>query len=92
MKEMIMNMMYIPNMNENIVHINSIHNMNFIKHCITKMIIFVWNKTLEELINGYLKRIWRNDLIKNKEKVFRFIYNAEKINEIDKKGKKSTNF
>ncbi len=72
--------MNINNMNENIINNNSIKNFFFLYRSKPIPIICDDNKTIEELINKFLIRIGRNDLINNEDNYLTFIYNATKIN------------
>ena len=75
------------NMNE-IIYNNSFHNINFIKNGVSTLIICDGNITVGELINKYLIKIGRNDLINKEEIGLEFLFNAELINRFDKKNKK----
>ena len=72
--------MNINNMNENIINNNSIKNFFFLYRSKPIPIICDDNKTIEELINKFLIRIGRNDLINNEDNHLTFLYNAAKIN------------
>ena len=66
------NMMYIPN--------NSIKNFSFLFNGEPIGIVCDGNKTVKDLINKFLIRIGRNDLINNEDNHLTFLYNAAKIN------------
>ena len=81
-----MNMMYAPNMNENLNR--SMKNIKFIKDGIITVIACDDSITVGELINNYLIKIGRNDLINREEDTLHFSYNAELINTYNIKKKK----
>ena len=80
------NMMYAPNMNENLNR--SMKNIKFIKDGISTVIVCDGSITVGELINNYLIKIGRNDLINREEDTLHFSYNAELINTYNIKKKK----
>ena len=78
-----MNMMYAPNMNENLNR--SMKNIKFIKDGIATVIVCDGSVTVGELINNYLIKIGRNDLVNREEDTLHFSYNAELINFLSSK-------
>ena len=72
--------------NEQITYCNILFNNSNTRTLISMDI----NKTINELLNEYLKRINKIDLIDNYDNKFSFIYNANKLN--DNKDSKIKNF
>ena len=77
----LMNFMYIPNIDDNLSNnSHSIHNVKFLLNNDVTMIVCNGNMTIEDLINKFLIRIGRNDLIyKDTSDEFEFLYNGYRI-------------